>query len=80
MFVVFYRNECNKVIVTISVFYCRFRCKECDKRCNSVGELKAHAVMHEPPSLECPHCDRMFRRRPALREHLRVHTGEKPFK
>ena len=55
-------------------------CKICQKSFGHAGELRQHNLQHQAPDLKCPHCDSMFKRQQALVEHIRLHTGEKPFK
>ena len=60
--------------------FSRHFCKICQKSFGHAGELRQHNLQHQAPDLKCPHCDSMFKRQQALVEHIRLHTGEKPFK
>ena len=42
-------------------------------------ELKKHNRLHKPPTLKCPHCNVMMRWEHSMEDHIRTHTGEKPY-
>ena len=54
-------------------------CKACDMVFSAVGALDAHGCDSSAPSHQCEECGARFRRPDVLRQHLRTHTGEKPY-
>ena len=57
----------------------RFQCLKCVKTFGSANELAKHKQKHKQPTLRCPHCNVMKRWEHAMDDHIRTHTGEKPF-
>lgn len=60
-------------------------CKTCGQSYSSQRNLLNHIkIKHEgykPPKIfACPMCDKKFSRGKIVREHIRTHTGERPFK
>ena len=61
-------------------------CTECDKVCHSNQHLAEHKAEHmgrhseESNPLECLTCKKAFATPSKLAIHMRVHTGERPFK
>ena len=58
-------------------------CKLCKKTFANVYRLQRHMISHEE-SLElrkfkCPECHKAFKFKHHLKEHIRIHSGEKPF-
>lgn len=58
-------------------------CKICHKIFANVYRLHRHMVCHDDSSLlrkfKCTDCDKAFKLKHHLKEHVRIHSGEKPF-
>lgn len=57
-----------------------YKCSVCDKGFNQFKNRKRHEKIHNAPDKQCPYCDKLCTRNGNLREHIRTHTQEKPFK
>lgn len=57
-----------------------YRCKRCNKVCNSKNALHYHFLSHtgQRPH-KCNECDKSFFASSALKVHKRLHSGDKPY-
>lgn len=58
-------------------------CKICHKSFANVYRLQRHMISHDESALlrkfKCTDCDKAFKFKHHLKEHVRIHSGEKPF-
>nr|CAH7728574.1 unnamed protein product [Callosobruchus chinensis] len=58
-------------------------CKICNKTFANVYRLQRHMISHDESAVlrkfKCTQCDKAFKFKHHLKEHIRIHSGEKPF-
>ncbi|XP_020811702.1 zinc finger protein 1 isoform X1 [Drosophila serrata] len=58
-------------------------CRICQKAFANVYRLQRHMISHDESALlrkfKCKECDKAFKFKHHLKEHVRIHSGEKPF-
>ncbi|XP_017131400.1 zinc finger protein 1-like isoform X1 [Drosophila elegans] len=58
-------------------------CRICHKAFANVYRLQRHMISHDESALlrkfKCKECDKAFKFKHHLKEHVRIHSGEKPF-
>ncbi|KAK6631627.1 hypothetical protein RUM44_006156 [Polyplax serrata] len=58
-------------------------CKVCNKQFANVYRLQRHMISHDESAVlrkfKCPECEKAFKFKHHLKEHIRIHSGEKPF-
>ncbi|XP_021362484.1 zinc finger E-box-binding homeobox 2-like isoform X2 [Mizuhopecten yessoensis] len=58
-------------------------CKICNKTFANVYRLQRHMISHDESTdlrkFKCPECGKAFKFKHHLKEHVRIHSGEKPF-
>ncbi|KAF7286259.1 hypothetical protein GWI33_006553 [Rhynchophorus ferrugineus] len=58
-------------------------CKTCNKTFANVYRLQRHMISHDESAVlrkfKCTECDKAFKFKHHLKEHIRIHSGEKPF-
>ncbi|KAG1652154.1 Zinc finger E-box-binding homeobox protein zag-1 [Nymphon striatum] len=58
-------------------------CRVCNKSFANVYRLQRHMISHDESAIlrkfKCPECEKAFKFKHHLKEHIRIHSGEKPF-
>ncbi|BFF90176.1 zinc finger protein 436 [Drosophila madeirensis] len=80
-------NECDRVFVSPEhlaehqATHGTYNCQECGMLCDSKEKLGKHMVQGHKRNLrnQCSVCKKVFTMLSTLRDHMRIHTGEKPF-
>ncbi|XP_064594971.1 zinc finger E-box-binding homeobox 2-like isoform X2 [Liolophura sinensis] len=58
-------------------------CRVCHKSFANVYRLQRHMISHDESTdlrkFKCPECGKAFKFKHHLKEHIRIHSGEKPF-
>ncbi|XP_016961183.1 zinc finger protein 583 [Drosophila biarmipes] len=80
-------NECEKVFVSPDhladhqASHGAHNCQECGIQFDSKEQLSKHMVQGHKRNLrnQCTVCQKVFTMLSTLRDHMRIHTGEKPF-
>ncbi|KAH8391369.1 hypothetical protein KR200_004589, partial [Drosophila serrata] len=57
-----------------------FQCSSCPRLFPTQSQLKLHEYRHKKPTYKCPYCKMAFIYQSLLQQHVRKHTGERPFK
>lgn len=80
---------CNKVLANRATYsqhmqrhnVCMYVCDKCGKGCPVLAELHIHQISRHGigPYLQCEHCPYKAPTKLRLKEHIRLHTGERPF-
>ncbi|XP_017486871.1 PREDICTED: zinc finger protein 1 [Rhagoletis zephyria] len=76
-------TTCTNRLLFFLLFRSLQSCKICNKAFANVYRLQRHMISHDESALlrkfKCNQCDKAFKFKHHLKEHVRIHSGEKPF-
>lgn len=58
----------------------QYKCDKCNLSFQYKSWFKRHRKIHDPASIPCEYCPKIFKRKDSLKDHLYFHTGRRNFK